>query len=168
MRVEPAGETDQVGIQEHRAGLEHRVHCVIAGSYQPVIAQIMNRDRRYGEVERPADFCRPLRVTQIAHHESELCTMAGEPAARLRKAPQHLFAYDSIAGSYVEHLNLCVAREARPLEHLLEQRTPFVVTLNVPPDPVVDVFRRMPIVVADMPFLSLVHEPLRRALPAGC
>src|SRR5713226_4681135 len=54
----------------------------------------------------------PLRVTQIAHHESELCTVAGEPAARLlehrlgkikqrnprvRKAPQHLFAYDSIA-----------------------------------------------------------------------
>src|SRR5713226_7889364 len=159
MRVEPAGKTDQVRIQEHRSGLEHGVHYPIAGSYQPVIAQIMNRDRRYGEVKRTANFCRPLRVTQIAHYESDLCTMAGEPAAcllehrlgkikqrdpRVRKAPQHLFAYDSIARAHVENADLRVVREHRPLEHLLEQRTPFVVTLNVPSDPVVDVFRRMP------------------------
>src|SRR5260370_38162754 len=97
--------------------------------------------------------------------------MAGEAAAcllehrlgkikqrnpRVRKAPQHLFAYDSIARAYVEPLNLRVAREPRPLEHLLEQRTPFVVTLDVPPDPVVDVCRRMPIAVAAMPFLQRV------------
>jgi hypothetical protein len=142
-----------------------------------MVTQIVNSDRRDSKIERPVNPCGPFWVAKIAEHESKLRAMSREAATsvrkhrfgkvdqrnpRLRETPQHLFGHHAVAGTHIENAaDLGVARKTGSREHLLEQGPPFAITLEVAPDPIVHVIRRVSIVVTDVSFLLIRHNSLR-------
>src|SRR5579875_246302 len=179
MPRETAGDVEQIVIEKQGAGLQHPGDLAVAGGDRLEIAQIVNRDRRYGEIERSADARAPLRVAEIGEDVTDPLGVRRKPAARLgehrlrivlqrhprgRKGAQYLLRDDPVAAADIEDRDRGLGRESGMREHLPEMLSAFGVAPLIACDPPRHITLRVPVVFADRKAL------LRRrhvALPPG-
>src|SRR5579883_1437194 len=179
MPRETAGDVEQIVIEKQGAGLQHPGDLAVAGGDRLEIAQIVNRDRRYGEIERSADARAPMRVAEIGEDVTDPLGVRRKPAARFgehrlrivlqrhpcgRKGAQYLLRDDPVAAADIEDRDRGLGREGGMREHLPDPLPAFPLAPLIARDPPRHITLRVPVVFADRKAL------LRRrhvALPPG-